>query len=138
MSDATTLNRFLNALEKLREDTVAAVAAERLGGNVVKVAFAEGESFALEMIVLSLRELLAAPPGHPLSKEYMQEAGKAIDAKLPDNHGFILLVTPYGPVGESERTQYISTVVRADAIVLLSKFLARINDNPEMFGTHES
>lgn len=59
---------------------------------------------------------------HPMDKEYLREAARAIEARLPDNHGFILLVAPYG---EDGRLRYIASVERASAIAMLKEFLIR-------------
>lgn len=50
-----------------------------------------------------------------MDKEYLKEAARAVGAKLPDNHGFILLVAPFGE-GANNRLTYISSMNRADAI----------------------
>jgi hypothetical protein len=44
-------------------------------------------------------------------------------ATLPDNHGFILMVVPYGS-GEG-RLEYLSNLKREDAINLLKEFLIK-------------
>lgn len=62
--------------------------------------------------------------GHPLDREYLREAAKAVEAKFPDNHGFILLVTPFGEA----RTRYISNCQRQEAIKILKTFFFQIGD----------
>jgi hypothetical protein len=57
-------------------------------------------------------------------KEYLKEAAKAVEAKLPDNHGFILLVVPYGGASE-HRLNYISSMRREDAINVLKEWLIK-------------
>lgn len=57
-------------------------------------------------------------------KEYLKEAARAVESKLPDNHGFILLVTPFGE-GDNNRLTYISSMKRADALNVLKEFLIR-------------
>lgn len=59
-----------------------------------------------------------------MDKEYLNEAAKAIDAKLPDNHGFILFVVPYGE-GDNRRLCYISSLDRATAINLIKEWLIK-------------
>lgn len=55
-------------------------------------------------------------------REYLKEAAKAIDAKLPDNHGFILMAVPLGEDKE-RRLTYISSLKREDAINVLKEWL---------------
>jgi hypothetical protein len=62
-----------------------------------------------------------------MSKEYLTLAAKAIHDKLPDNHGFLLLVVPFNAEGDG-RTAYISNCEREDAIKLLKEFLFRIGE----------
>lgn len=57
-------------------------------------------------------------------KEYLKEAARAIQAKLPDNHGFLLLVAPYGE-GDNHRLTYISSMERTCAIALLKEWLLK-------------
>jgi hypothetical protein len=57
-----------------------------------------------------------------MDKEYLEAAADAIQAKLPDNHGFILLATPFGE-SENNRLTYISNLRREDAIRVLKEWL---------------
>jgi len=59
-----------------------------------------------------------------IDREYLKEAARAVEAKLPDNHGFILLVAPFGE-GENNRLTYISSMHREDAINLLKEWLLK-------------
>ena len=59
-----------------------------------------------------------------MDREYLKEAAKAVEAKLPDNHGFLLLVAPFGQ-GEGNRLTYISSMRREDAINVLKEFLLK-------------
>lgn len=54
-------------------------------------------------------------------KEYLNLAAKAIDACLPDHHGFILLAVPFK--GGDQRVKYISNLKREDAIKVLKEWL---------------
>ena len=65
-----------------------------------------------------------------MDKEYLKEAARAIGAKLPDNHGFILLVAPFGE-GENNRLTYISSMNRADAINVLKEWLIKASGEEE-------
>jgi hypothetical protein len=67
-----------------------------------------------------------------MNKEYLQSAAEIINAKFPDNHGFILLVTPYG---EGGRLNYISTMRREDAINVLKEWLIKAS-GPEEWMKH--
>jgi len=58
------------------------------------------------------------------NREYLKLAAKEIEAKFPDNHGFILLVVPFeGPQGG--RLRYISSIDRQSAINVLKEFLIK-------------
>lgn len=59
-----------------------------------------------------------------MDKEYLKEAARAVESKLPDNHGFILLVAPFGE-GENNRLAYISTMRREDALNLLKEWMLK-------------
>lgn len=65
-----------------------------------------------------------------MDKEYLKEAAKAINAKLPDNHGFILLVAPFGD-GDNRRLVYISNMERTSAINSLKEWLIRASGEEE-------
>lgn len=66
----------------------------------------------------------------PQDKDYLREAAKAVEAKLPDNHGFILLVAPFG-AGANNRLTYISSMQRADAINVLKEWLISASGKEE-------
>jgi hypothetical protein len=55
-----------------------------------------------------------------MDKEYLKEAARVVESKLPDNHGFILLAIPFGP---DARLSYIASIQREDAIKVLKEFL---------------
>jgi hypothetical protein len=57
-----------------------------------------------------------------MNKQYLNEAAKAIDANLPDTHGFILLAVPRDADG---RLNYISNLDRTDAINVLKEWLIK-------------
>lgn len=65
-----------------------------------------------------------------MSKEYLHLAAKEVEARLPDNHGFVLLVAPFGE-GEGQRMVYTSNVRREDAINLLKEFLIKASGEEE-------
>ncbi len=58
-----------------------------------------------------------------MDKNYLNEIAQAIDAKLPDNHGFILLVAPFGDV--DRQLTYISSMQREDAVNVLKEWLLK-------------
>ncbi len=62
------------------------------------------------------------PKPKPLDREYLKLAAKEISARLPDNHGFILLAVPFGEQPD-KRLTYISSLKREDAIIVLKEFL---------------
>lgn len=59
-----------------------------------------------------------------MDKQYLREMADVLKAKLPDNHGFILLTFPFGD-DPGQRYQYISNAVREDAINALKEFLLK-------------
>lgn len=59
---------------------------------------------------------------NPRDKEYLTLAARAVSDRIPDNHGFLLLVTPNTNDGE-ERVHYISTLDRKTTINLLKEFM---------------
>jgi hypothetical protein len=69
-----------------------------------------------------------------MDREFLNEAARAIEAKLPDNHGFILLVAPYGE-GENKRTVYISSMRRESAINLIKEWMIKAS-GPEDWMKH--
>lgn len=60
--------------------------------------------------------------------EYLKEAARAIEAKFPDNHGFILFVAPYGDAG---KCRYIASIDRRAAINLLKEWLIKASGEEE-------
>ena len=56
-------------------------------------------------------------------KEYLNEAAKALEAKLPDHTGFIVFAVPFE--GGDGRLKYISNIRREDAINLLKEWLLK-------------
>lgn len=55
-------------------------------------------------------------------KDYLRQMAKLVEAKLPDNHGFILLTFPFGDDPDSRMT-YTSNAQRSDCINALKEFL---------------
>ena len=121
------LAAFREALEEIERDLICAADGEKVGGNPVRHARCEGEAIGVRLTLNALDGLLAKPAPaaerHPMTKEYLSEAARAVEAKLPDNHGFLLLVAPYGE-GEG-RLVYVSTMRRPDALNLLKEFLLK-------------
>lgn len=58
-----------------------------------------------------------------MDKEYLQIAAKAVQDKLPDHHGFILMAVPLE--GGDGRLKYISSLKREDAINVLKEWLIK-------------
>lgn len=63
-----------------------------------------------------------------MDKQYLREMAELVKAKLPDNHGFILLAFPFGE--DPGRLIYASTAERSTAIAAIKEFLLR-NDSAE-------
>lgn len=59
-----------------------------------------------------------------MDKEYLKEAAQAVAAKLPDNHGFILMVAPFGE-SPNNRLGYIASMRREDAINVMKEWLLK-------------
>ena len=57
----------------------------------------------------------------PHDKEYLNQAAKAVDALLPDHHGYIIFAVPF--TGGDKRLKYTSNLSRKDAIKVLKEFL---------------
>lgn len=57
-----------------------------------------------------------------MDREYLREMARLLEAKLPDNHGFILLTFPFGD-DPGNRLNYTSNARREDAINVLKEFL---------------
>jgi hypothetical protein len=53
-------------------------------------------------------------------REYLREMAKVVEAKMPDNYGFIVLAFPLGVEG---RLFYTSNCRREDAIKVLKEWL---------------
>lgn len=65
---------------------------------------------------------------HPMDKDYLREMAKAVEAKLPDNHGFIVFAFPFGAGG---RMFYMSNAERKDAINALKEWLIQTSGEEE-------
>lgn len=59
-----------------------------------------------------------------MNREFLTEAAKAIDARLPDNYAFILLAAPRGNEGDG-RLVYTASMRREDAINVMKEFLLK-------------
>ena len=57
-------------------------------------------------------------------KEYLREMCKILAAKLPDNHGFILLAFPFGE-DPGNRMIYASNADRKDVVNALKEWLIK-------------
>lgn len=55
-----------------------------------------------------------------MDKEFMKLAARAMQEKLPDHHGFVVLVAPFG---EGGRLLYTSNIERESAIALVKEWL---------------
>lgn len=56
-----------------------------------------------------------------MDKEYLQLAAAAAKEKLPDNHGYILIVAPFNQ--PSSPIRYAGNINREDAITILKALL---------------
>ena len=65
-----------------------------------------------------------------MDKEYLKEAARAVNAKLPAKHGFILLVAPFGE-GDNNRLAYTSNMERTGAINVLKEWLIKASGEEE-------
>lgn len=60
-----------------------------------------------------------------MDKEYLREIAKLVDARLPDNHGFILLTFPFG-ADKGRRLTYTANCEREGAIATVKEWLLRV------------
>lgn len=58
-----------------------------------------------------------------MDKDYLIQAARALESKLPDNHAFILIVAPIG--AQDGRLAYVASMQREDAINVLKEFLLK-------------
>jgi hypothetical protein len=65
-----------------------------------------------------------------MDKQYLTECAREIQKHLPDNHGFILLVAPYGD-DDKRRLVYISSMQREGAINTLKEWLIKASGEEE-------
>lgn len=133
------LETLMAALGEAEQEFTSHAMIEKLAGNVVKEAASKGMAAGVRLTIIAISETLAGmerelseAAAHPMNKDYLQEAAKAVQARLPDQHGFILLVTPFG---EGKRLVYVSTFERSDALNVLKEFLLR-NDQAENWMKH--
>lgn len=68
-----------------------------------------------------------------MDKEYLKEAARALEGKLPDNHGFILMVAPFSD--QPGRMCYISNMQRESAVAALKEWLLKAS-GPEEWMRH--
>lgn len=59
-----------------------------------------------------------------MDREYLKEAARAVQAKLPDSHGFILLAFPFNGEGDG-RLVYISNAQRTDALNAMKEWMLK-------------
>jgi hypothetical protein len=104
-------------------------AGEELAGNVVKEGVCRGTAAGIQMTITAIHATLATnaaeaaeAAAHPMNKDYLRAAASAISDKLPDQHGFLLLVANYG---EGGRLYYVSTMTRDTALNVLKEFLLK-------------
>jgi hypothetical protein len=62
-----------------------------------------------------------------MDREYLNEMAKLLHAKLPDNHGFIMLAFPH----EGGRMFYVSNTQRNDAVNALKSWLIQASGEEE-------
>lgn len=60
-----------------------------------------------------------------LRTETVQNAAKACHAQLPDTHGFIIILMPFGDGNGEGKADYVSNVKREDAVAALKAILFR-------------
>jgi hypothetical protein len=61
-------------------------------------------------------------------REYLRETARLIEARLPDNYGFICLAFPFG---EGGRLFYTSNARREDAVAALKEWLIQAGGEEE-------
>lgn len=61
------------------------------------------------------------------NKDYLNEMAKAVEARLPDNHGFIVFAFPF----DGGRMFYASNAKREDAVRALKEWLIQASGEEE-------
>lgn len=59
-----------------------------------------------------------------MDREFLKEAARAVEAKLPDKYGFILLAFPFNGEGDA-RLVYISNADRAGVLNAMKEWLLK-------------
>lgn len=59
-----------------------------------------------------------------MDRAFLKEAAKAVEAKLPDNYGFILLAFPFNGEGDA-RLVYISNAERTGALNAMKEWMLK-------------
>lgn len=59
-----------------------------------------------------------------MDREYLKDAARVVQSKLPDNTGFILLAFPFNGEGDN-RLVYISNAQRTDALNAMKEWLLK-------------
>lgn len=69
-------------------------------------------------------------PEKQLDRAFLREMSMAVEEKLPDNYGFLILAAPFDKGGDS-RLVYTSNISRETAIKQLKEFLFRIGESED-------
>lgn len=129
---ALLLRSLSHALADLADEFKREIMSEKLAGNIVKQARAEGSLYCCACVTGAITDFIKAQAmdsaaanaaKDPRSKDYLREMAKVVQAKLPDNFGFLLLAAPFG--AGPGRLVYTSTMNREDAIRLLKEWLLK-------------
>lgn len=64
-----------------------------------------------------------------MNKEYLQKCAEEVSARLPDNHGFVLLTMLFNT--PDARMGYVSNCNREDAIAVVKEWLIQANGEEE-------
>jgi len=64
-----------------------------------------------------------------MDRDYLREMAKLLEAKLPDQHGFILLAFPFDR--DDGRLIYISNAQRKDAVNAVKEWLIKASGEEE-------
>jgi hypothetical protein len=113
-------------LIKLTEDLKADfIASKPVNDPLAEADWHGSVEEVLDRILDMHRELLKAGGGeHPMSKDFLKLMAQELEAKLPDQWGFLLLAAPYGEGGHN-RCVYTSTMQREDALRLMKEFIIK-------------
>ena len=126
------LKTLQSALAEIQVGYKTEMVNEQISGDYVKEARAKGAYMATTVTIQTIEEIIsdallakaeAEANKHVQDKDYLREMAKLVQAKLPDNFGFLLLAAPYGD--SQGRLVYTSTMKREGAVNLVKEWMIK-------------